>query len=198
MGNKSQIVSKVMFFVSLAVFFIFAVTVFFGGQKIAGAIYFIFFAMSVAFACIDKKYNSNFFEFYRYAIYLDDLVNILAVSSIIYYKQDGPFMIAVLSLIGLGLFVDLLAKNRLGKRRLTSVIASILNCVLMLAIFPYFFQITLPIVVPIVAVVVSAVVGVLKIILAVIPFKEQEKENEKQSNIELAVSKAAEEENNIE
>ena len=41
-------------------------------------------------------------------------------------------------------------------------------------------------------------VGVLKIVLAVVPFKGQAKENEKQSNIELAVSKAREEENNIE
>ena len=172
MGNKSQIVSKIMFFVSLALFLIFALTIFFGGQKIGGAIYFIFFAVSVAFACLDRKYNSNYFEFYRYSVYLDDLVNILAVSSIIYYKQDTAFMIAILCLVGVGLFVDLLAKNRLGKRMFASIMASLLNLVLMIAIFPYFFETKLSIAVPIIAVVVASIVSVLKIVLALLPNKE--------------------------
>ncbi len=172
MGNKSQIVSKIMFFVSLALFLIFALTIFFGGQKIGGAIYFIFFAVSVAFACLDRKYNSNYFEFYRYSVYLDDLVNILAVSSIIYYKQDTAFMIAILCLVGVGLFVDLLAKNRLGKRMFASIMASLLNLVLMIAIFPYFFEAKLSIAVPIIAVVVASIVSVLKIVLALLPNKE--------------------------
>ena len=170
MGNKNKLISKVMFFVSLALFFIFVVTTFFGGQKIAGSIYFIFFAISVAFACIDRKYSSNYFEFYRYSVYLDDLINILAVSTMIYYKQDSIFMIGVLCLVGVGLFVDLLCKNRLEKRRATSIIVSVLNCALMLVIFPYFFITKMPIAVPILAVVVAFVVAVLKVILAVIPF----------------------------
>lgn len=199
MGNKSQIVSKIMFYVSLVLFLIFAVTVFFGGQKIAGSIYFMFFAVSVAFACLDRKYNSNFFEYYRYSIYLDDLVNILAVSSIIYYKQDTAFMIAVLALIGVGLFVDLLSKNRLEKRRLTSIIVSILNCVLMFVVFPYFFKETLPLFVPILAVVIAAVVGILKVVLAVVPFEHKQNDvEEKPSLIEKHVSSASDNENDVE
>ena len=176
MGNKNKLISKVMFFVSLALFFIFAITTFFGGQKIAGAIYFIFFAMSVAFACVDKKYSSNYFEFYRYSIYLDDLINILAVSTMIYYKHDSLFMIGVLCLVGVGLFVDLLCQNRLGKRRFASVVASVLNCALMLVIFPYFFITKMPLVMPILAVVVAFVVSVLKVFLAVGPLKNESNE----------------------
>ena len=199
MGNKSQLVSKIMFYISLSMFFIFVGTIFFGGQKIAGAIYFIFFAMSVAFACLDKKYHSNFFEFYRYSIYLDDLVNILAVSSIIYYKQHPAFMIAALSLVGIGLFVDLLSKNRLEKRRFTSIMVSILNLCLMFVIFPYFFKDSLPLFVPILAVVIAAVVGLLKFILAVVPFKKEAIEQEEiTSNIEKEVLNAANNENNVE
>ena len=198
MGNKSQIVSKVMFFVSLAVFFIFAITVFFGGQKIAGAIYFMFFTMSVAFACLDKKYHSNFFEFNRYAIYLDDLVNILAVSSIIYYKQDGAFMIAVLSLVGVGLIGDLVAKNRINERKFESILVSVLNCVLMVAIFPYFFVKKLPLFVPIIAVIIATVVSVLKVILAFVPIKEKEEVKENKNHIEAHLSESANCENDIE
>lgn len=199
MGNKSQLVSKIMFYISLAIFFIFSITVFFGGQKIAGAIYFIFFAMSVAFACLDRKYHSNFFEFYRYSIYLDDLVNILAVSSIIYYKQHPAFMIAVLSLIGVGLFVDLLSKNRLEKRRFTSIMVSILNLCLMFVVFPYFFKNNLPLFMPIIAVVIAGVVGILKVLLAVVPFKTKNIEQEETtSNIEKEVSNASNNENNVE
>ena len=199
MGNKSQIVSKIMFYISLAMFFIFAGTIFFGGQKIAGAIYFIFFVVSVAFACLDRKYNSNFFEFYRYSIYLDDLVNILAVSSIIYYKQDSAFMIAVLALLGVGLFVDLLSKNRLEKRRITSIIVSVLNCVLMFGIFPYFFIAKMPLFVPILAVVVAAVVGILKVVLAVVPYRDKRvDEIVGNSPIEDHVSNAGNNENNVE
>jgi len=188
--SKSQIVSKVMFFVSLALFLIFSVTTFVCGQKVAGSIYFIFFAVSVAFACLDRKYNSNFFEFYRYSIYLDDLVNILAVSSIIYYKQDSVFMIAVLSLVGVGLFVDLFAKNRLEKRRFASIMATVLNCVLMIAIFPYFFISEMKLVVPITAVVIASIVSILKIVLAVVPCKEKteiEENKQKEETIEQKV-----------
>jgi len=177
MGNKSKIVSKIMFFISLALFFIFMAVTFFGGQKIAGSIYFIFFAVSVAFACLDRKYHSNYFEFYRYAIYLDDLINILAVSTMIYYKQDSIFMIILLCFISIGLFVDLLCKNRLEKRRITSIIVSVLNCVLMFSIFPYFFKTNMPIFVPIIAVSVGGIVAALKIILAVVPFKKGKEEN---------------------
>jgi len=194
MVNKNKLISRIMFSISLGLFFIFAITTFFGGQKIAGSIYFIFFAVSIAFACIDRKYSSNYFEFYRYSIYLDDLINILAISTLIYYKQDSAFMIALLCLVGVGLFVDLLCKNRLEKRKISSIIVSILNCSLMLTIFPYFFFTNLSLALPIVAVVVGTLVAILKVVLAIVPFNgNKEKELEQESHVLEVV-----EENNVE
>ena len=194
MSNKNKLISKIMFFVSLGLFFIFLITTFFGGQKIAGSIYFIFFAVSIAFACLDRKYNSSYFEFYRYAVYLDDLINILAVSTMIYYKQDSVFMIILLCFVGVGLFVDLLCKNRLEKRKIVSIIVSVLNCVLMLTIFPYFFFKKLSIAVPIIAVIVGGIVAVLKIVLSFIKEKDKAVNVTENENHVLNVT----EENNVE
>lgn len=194
MSNKNKLISKIMFFVSLGLFFIFLITTFFGGQKIAGSIYFIFFAVSIAFACLDRKYNSSYFEFYRYAVYLDDLINVLAVSTMIYYKQDSVFMIILLCFVGVGLFVDLLCKNRLEKRKIVSIIVSVLNCVLMLTIFPYFFFKKLSIAVPIIAVIVGGIVAVLKIVLSFIKEKDKAVNVTENENHVLNVT----EENNVE
>ena len=194
MSNKNKLISKIMLFVSLGLFFIFLITTFFGGQKIAGSIYFIFFAVSIAFACLDRKYNSSYFEFYRYAVYLDDLINILAVSTMIYYKQDSVFMIILLCFVGVGLFVDLLCKNRLEKRKIVSIIVSVLNCVLMLTIFPYFFFKKLSIAVPIIAVIVGGIVAVLKIVLSFIKEKDKAVNVTENENHVLNVT----EENNVE
>ena len=198
MGKKSQLISKIMFSVSLLLFVVFAVAVLFGGQKIAGSIYFIFFTISLAFAFLDKKYNSNFFQFYRYSIYLDDLINIFAISSIIYHGQDVWYMIAVLCLVGIGLFVDLLSKNRFEKRRLESILVSFANLALMFVIFPYFFFKTIHNAVPIIAVVVVSVVAVLKIVLEIIPVKVRAEEEEAESLIEKQVSVKSETEHNVE
>ena len=197
MGTKSKFVSTLMFIISLSLFMIFTLTIIFGGQKIAGAIYFIFFAVFVAFACIDRKYNSKLFEYYKYAIYLDDLVNILAISSIIYYNHDIPFMIAILCVIGVGLFVDLLFKTNHAKRKFETIAVTLFNCVLMLSIFPYFFINNPSIIVPIIAVVIASIVTILKLALALIPVKENDKEKEckEENNIETEVTKNNAEEN---
>jgi len=196
--SKSKLVSKVLFVLSLVLFILFALTIFFGGQKIGGAIYFVFFAVSTAFAFLDRKYNSNYFEFYRYSIYLDTLVNILAVSSIIYYKQDSAFMIAILAIMAVGLFVDLFAKNRFEKRRFESIMASVLNCVFMITIFPYFFTENLPLIVPVIALVVASVVAIIKIILALVPFKGKIEEEGKVNSLEEKIVANLENNNNIE
>ena len=201
MGSKSKLISTLMFIISLSLFLMFALTIIFGGQKMGGAIYFIFFAVFVAFACIDRKYNSKMFEFYKYAIYLDDLVNILAISSIIYYNQDVPFMIAILCTIGVGLFVDLLFKTNHAKRKFETVAVTLLNCVLMLSIFPYFFIAEPSVVVPTIAVIVATVVTILKLILAILPVKTEENINEtveEKSSIATEVTKNNSDENVVE
>ena len=76
---------------------------------------------------------------------------------------------------------------------------SVLNLVLMLVIFPYFFKQNLHLAMPIVAVVVASIVGVLKFLLAFIPFKQQNNEQEEiSSSIEKEVSNASKNENDVE
>jgi len=196
--SNSKLVSKIMFIISLLLFSIFIVTILFGGQKIGGSIYFIFFVVSLTFAFLDRKYNSNYMQFYRYSKYLDDLINILAVGSIIYYRIHAAFFIAILCLVGVGLFIDLFSKDRTETRRLESIIASILNCVFMLAIFPFFFFENLSIAFPIVAVVIATIVDVLKLLLAVVPFKGKEKSESKEKTLDEEVSDSNKIENDLE
>ena len=157
---------------------IFAGTVFFAGQKVGGAIFFVIFATEVAFTFLDRKYHSNYVDLYRYSVYLADATNILAVGTLIYYMHDIPFMIATISILGVALLVDLIMKNSSEKRRLESRLARLLNCVFMLVILPYFFGSDYPLVLPIVAVVTASVVLVLKVVLAVVPVRGKEKVEE--------------------
>lgn len=198
MGNNSKLVSKIMFIISLLLFAIFVVTVLFGGQKIGGSIYFIFFVVSLTFAFLDRKYNSNYMQFYRYSKYLDDLINIMAVGSIIYYRIHSGFFIAILCLVGVGLFIDLFSKDRKETRRLESIIASILNCVFMFAIFPFFFFNNLSIAFPIIAVVVASVVDILKLVLAVVPFKGKIKNENNEKTLDEEVLDSNKVENDLE
>lgn len=186
MASKNNIVSTILFVIYSVLFVIFAITIFFGGQKIGGAIYFIFFAITVAFAFLDRKYHSNFVDLYRYSTYLSDLFNILAVSSIVYYRVQMGYMIAVLSLLLVCLLIDLFAKNRPEKRRRESILVSIFNCVLMFTIFPYFFLADPGSALAIVAVIVAVAVMILKLLLALIPYKSfKASEQEQKSNIKI-------------
>lgn len=185
MGNKSSIVSKVLFSLSVVLFLIFVGTIFFGGQVLGGAIYFIFLATEVAFTFLDRKYSSSYIDLYRYSVYLADAFNILAVATLIYYNQDVPFMIAVVSILGVALLVDLFTRNSKEKRRLERRLARLLNCLLMVVIFPYFFYTGFPLAMPIAAVVTASVVLILKVVLAVVPLKGKESEEEKPKEEEL-------------
>ena len=185
MGTKSSIVSKVLFSLSVVLFLIFAGTVFFGGQIFGGAIYFVFLATEVAFTFLDRKYSSSYIDLYRYSVYLADAFNILAVGTIIYYNQDVPFMIAVISILGVAMIIDLLMKNSKEKRRLERRLARLLNCLFMVVIFPYFFYSRFPLAMPIVAIVTASVVLILKVVLAVVPFREKEDEIENKTIDEL-------------
>lgn len=198
MTNKNNIVSYVLFIISLALFVIFAISIFFGGQILGGAIYFIYFAIMLAFAILDRKYASNFYAFYRYSTYLCDAFNILALASMIYYNIHIGFMIASISLFGITLFIDLLSKNRYEKRRLEGIIVMVLNCLNMFAIFPYFFEESLSVILAILVLIISAVITILKLILAVVPFKKevnsQEKSASESSELENKISSSKDDE----
>ena len=179
MSAKSNLVSKVLFVLSSVMFLVFAVSVFVGGKVVAGAVYFLYFAILLAFSFLDRKYNSVFMNMYRYSAYLGDLLNVFAVAFIIYHKTHLGLMISVLCLQCVSFLIDLFAKNRKERRRLESVLVGFFNCALMLIIFPYFFYNNLSIGFAITAIIVSTLLVVLKIILAVVPYKGKiEEENE--------------------
>ena len=200
MGSKTSIVSKILFSLSAVLFLIFVGTVFFAGQKVGGAIFFMIFATEVAFAFLDRKYHSNYIDLYRYSVYLADATNILAVGTIIYYGQDVPFMIVAISILGVSMIVDLLMRNSSEKRRWESRLARLLNCVFMLVIFPYFFGYNFSIAIPIIAVVAAVVVLVLKVVFAVVPVrgKVNSEENLAEEELDQSVGKNRSHENVVE
>ena len=174
--SKKNVVSIILFSLSAVMFIIFAFTIFFEGQMIGGAIYFIYFAIYVAFAFLDRRYHSNFINLYRYSVYVADLFNILAAASILFYGIHSSFMIAVVSIWGSALLVDIISKNRLETRRVGSILVSLFNMVTMIAIFPYFFMDNLTVGYAIGALVTSSLVLILKIMLALVPAPKKNKE----------------------
>lgn len=202
MGTKSSVVSKVLFSLSVVLFLIFSITVFLGGQIIAGSIYFVYLATEVAFTFLDRKYNSSYIDLYRYSVYVADAFNILAVATLIYYGRDLPFMIATISILAVSMLVDLFMKNSKEKRRIERRIARLLNCLLMVVICPYFFNVkSLGLSAPIVAVVFASVVFVLKIVLAVVPLKGKDEEidmENKEKEIEEHISLDRDKEHEVE
>ncbi len=183
MIGKNNVVSKLIFTLYLVFLVIFALTIFFGGPKIGGAIYFIVFALSVTFACLDRKYHSNYINLYRFSVYLSDLFNLVAVSAIIYYGKHLPFMIAIICLLTVAFVIDLFAKNRLEKRRIESILVSVFNCIFMVAIFLYFFVSKIPLYLAIFATIMAFSITALKLVLALVPFKGEVKQEEAKSLI---------------
>ncbi len=184
MSNKNNIVSIILFSLSVVLFVIFTFSVFFGGQKLGGAIYFIYFVTILAFNFLDRKYASNFIHLYRYSAYVSDAFNILALGSIIYYGIHRPEMIAAISLIGVAMLIDLFSKNRIEKRRLGSIIVGIFNCALMFCVFPFFFMLTVSKDVAICIVILSSLIVLVKLILAIESIRKKEKVVEAVETIE--------------
>ncbi len=180
MVNKNNVVSILLFSISSILFVIFAFTIFFGGQKIGGSIYFIYFVIMLAFTAIDKKYSSNFIYFYRFSTYLSDAFNVLAVSSLIFYHIFLPYSIASCSILGVCFFVDLFAKNRIEKRRLGSILVGVFNCALMFSIFPYFFLEEYSTGFAIFMLVLSICILLGKLTLALVPYPKEQGANEKE------------------
>lgn len=166
MLNKNKIFSKIFFIVYSVLFVIFALTLFFGGQKFGGAIYAIYVATEIAFMFLAKKYRSAFESFYRFSIYDQSLFNIVAVSTFVYYNVHRPYMIASLVLISIGFIVDLLSKNRFDKGRVESKFISLFEIVMSVAFIPCFFFEDPSLLTPVFALVSAIVVLVFKSVLA--------------------------------
>lgn len=155
-----------MFSIYTAFLVFFAISIIFGGQKISGAVYFVIFAVSVAFAILERKYGASYKSLYRFSIYIADFVNICALVSFIYYGIFVPFMAISLGIFVACLIVDLLSKNRNKQQSKLNIGVLVLNCLFMVCVFPFFFELSIHIAVAIFALVISVGVLVIKIVLA--------------------------------
>lgn len=153
-----------MLHVSLLVFFV--VALFFGEQVLAGSFYFMLFAISLAFAFLEKKYGASFKSFYRYSLYVSDIVNLCALISLLCYKINVGLSIASLALFAMCLVVDLFSHNRKKLQSKLNVVVLICNSCFMFAIFPYFYDATFGFGLAIASVVLAVTVLTIKVVLA--------------------------------
>ena len=165
MKERKNIILNVMLSVYIAMFIIFILAIFFGGQKIGGALYFVNFCICVVFALLDRKYelsNKNFFPIF---LLISDLVNIVAVSTMIYYNIIPVYFIASLVIMSLCFVVDIFARVPKKGRNVAYNLALVFNCMFMLGVFPYFFALQNEYSVALIATVFGGAVLITKIVL---------------------------------
>lgn len=166
MQEKKNIISIIMFSIYTAFLVFFAISIIFGGQKISGAVYFVIFAVSLAFAILERKYGASYKSLYRFSIYIADFVNICALVSFIYYELFVPVMTVSLGIYVACLIVDLLSKNRNKQQSKLNIGVLVLNCLFMVCVFPFFFEMNIHVSVAVISLVLSIGVLAIKIVLA--------------------------------
>lgn len=182
MQGKKNIISIIMFSLYTALFVFFVFTMIFGGQKIAGAFYFVIFAVSLAFAFLERKYGASYKSLYRFSIYIADAVNICAMVSFLCYRICVPFVSASLGVYFVIFIVDLFSHNRNKLQSKLNILALVFNCLFMALFITYFFDAKIGFVPALIGLVVSVLVLAIKIVLA---FKHELEEKE-QVNDELS------------
>ena len=175
MQDKKNIISIIMFCLYTALFVFFVFTLIFGGQKIAGAFYFVIFAVSLAFAFLERKYGASYKSLYRFSIYIADAVNICAMVSFLCYNLCVPFVSASLGVYVVIFIVDLFSHNRNKLQSKLNILALVFNCLFMALFLTYFFYEKIGIALSIIGLVVSVIVLAVKMVLA---FKRELDEKE--------------------
>ena len=166
MQEKKNIISIIMFSIYTAFLVFFAISLIWGGQKISGAVYFVIFAVSLAFAVLERKYGASYKSLYRFSIYIADFVNICALVSFIYYGLFVPVMAVSLGIYVACLIVDLLSKNRNKQPSKLNIGVLVLNCLFMVCVFPFFFEMNIHVSIALISLVLSIGVLAIKIVLA--------------------------------
>ncbi len=166
MQDKKNIISIIMLCLYTALFVFFVFTLIFGGQKIAGAFYFIIFAVSLAFAFLERKYGASYKSLYRFSIYIADAVNICAMVSFLCYSLCIPFVSASLGVYVVIFLVDLFSHNRNKLQSKLNILALVFNCMFMALHMAYFFDGSTSVAFAIAGLVVSVMVLAVKMILA--------------------------------
>ena len=139
MNNKKDLISGIIFGIYFAMMLLFVPMVFFCGQVIGGGVYFVCFAITVAYFILDLKFEFSFKSFYRFFVYINDAINILAVAFFIYYGVHSWLTISTVSVLGLSLVADMICRDRNGNKTKLSLIANISDLIVMCSIFPYFY-----------------------------------------------------------
>lgn len=179
MQGKKNIISIIMFSLYTALFVFFVSTMIFVGQKIAGAFYFVIFAVSLAFAFLERKYGASYKSLYCFSIYIADAVNICAMVSFLCYRICVPFVSASLGVYFVIFIVDLFSHNRNKLQSKLNILVLVFNCLFMALFITYFFDVEIGFVPALIGLVVSVLVLVVKIVLA---FKHELEEKEQVNN----------------
>lgn len=171
MNRKKDLISGILFCVYAALFLIFVPTTFFGGQIIGGGVYFLCFAVTIAYFILDLKYEFSFKTFYRFFVYINDLIIIMAIAIFIYYGIHTLWTIITLCIVSITFFVDLICKDRVRSKNKANITANISSLIVMTAIFPYFYFVKLDYSIMLLCMIFAIITFVCKTILAVNSYK---------------------------
>ncbi len=185
MNRKKDLISGILFCVYAVLFLLFVPTTFFGGQIIGGGVYFVCFAVTIAYFILDLKYEFSFKTFYRFFVYINDLIIIMAIAIFIYYGIHTLWTIFTLCIVSLIFFADLLCKDRVQSKDKANITANVANLLVMSAIFPYFFFAKLDYSIMLICMIVATITLVCKIILAINSYKAKKLSEEKTENNEI-------------
>lgn len=191
MKEKKNIISIIMFMLYTAFLVFFVVALFTQVLAVAGSLYFLMFAISLAFAFLEKKYGASFKSFYRCSLYISDIVNVCALISLLCYEINVWLFVPSLVLFVSSFVVDLFSHNRKKLQSRLNVIVLICNSCFMFAVFPFFYDSTFSIAFAIASVIFACAVLILKVVLA---FSRVYDENCEQENELVKKLKMAQEE----
>lgn len=166
MKETKNIISIIMFMLYTAFLVFFVVALLVRVQSVAGSFYFLMFATSLAFAFLEKRYGANFRSYYRFSLYISDIVNVCALISLLRFKINVWLFASALALFVASFVVDLFSHNRKKLQSKINVVVLICNSCFMFSIFPFFYDSTFSIAFAISAVVFACAVLVLKVVLA--------------------------------
>ena len=192
MDEKKELISGIIFGIYFTIMLMFIPMVFFYGQIIGGSIYFVCFALTLAYFIIDLKYEFAFKKFYRFFIYINDGINILAIAFFVHYGIYIEITIPMLAILGLSLISDMICQDRLRSKNKANVTTNIAVLMVMISIFPYFFFSKLQFVIILIGAVFALAMFVCKVYLMFYSFGkiEHKEAKEKKSDIEKVLENA--------
>ena len=171
MNNKKDLISGIVFYIYFAMMVLFVPMVFFYGQVIGGGVYFVCLAITIAYFILDLKFEFSFKKYYRFFVYINDIISILAFALFIYYGVYTTISIITLVILSLSFVSDMICKDRIRSKSKANIITNVANLVVMLCIFPYFFFDKLGFEVIFIGLIFAVLLFICKILLTVYSYK---------------------------